>query len=191
MSQHSSPRSPLPAQLAEHLENADTLDPAVERLASVSRPLLAHEGLAKLLHGRPLGHAAHPLLTDLPLGFWFSSVTLDLVGGKDARAAADRLLGLGILSTAPATVTGIADWALGSQQVRRVGVVHAALNSAATVGFGASWLLRRRGHRAAGVLASLAAVGVVGAAGFLGGHLAFAQQSPSPDAADPQRTPDM
>lgn len=32
--------------------------------------------------GRRFGHALHPLLTDLPLGFWMSSNVLDLVGGQ-------------------------------------------------------------------------------------------------------------
>lgn len=187
MPQHDT-ATPLPGRLAETLEHAEALDPGVDRLAAVSRPLLAHQGVAELLQGRPLGHAAHPLLTDLPFGLWLSSVTLDLTGGRDARPAADRLLGLGVLSVLPVTLTGVADWALGDQRVRRVGVVHAGLNSVATAGFATSWLLRRRGHRAAGVVTSLLAAGAMGAAGFLGGHLAFRRQSPRPDAADPGAT---
>ncbi|MEV7971599.1 DUF2231 domain-containing protein [Cellulomonas sp. NPDC089187] len=188
MAQHAHEPTPLPGRLADTLEHAESLDPAVQRLDELSRPLLSHDLVRDLLHGRPLGHAAHPLLTDLPMGLWLSSVTLDLVGGTGARAAADRLLGLGVLSAAPASLSGVADWALGDQRVRRVGVVHAGLNSVATVTFAASWLLRRRGHRTAGVLASLLATGAVGAGGFLGGHLAFRQRSPRPDAADPNAT---
>src|SRR5512143_426886 len=29
-----------------------------------------------------LGHPAHPVFTDLPVGFWTSSLVVDLVGGK-------------------------------------------------------------------------------------------------------------
>lgn len=177
--------TPLPGRIAGTLEEATALDPAVDRLAELARPLLDHEGARHALQGRPLGHAAHPLLTDAPLGLWLSSLTLDLIGGESSRAAADRLLGLGVLSALPASLTGVADWALGNQRVRRVGVVHAGLNSVATVGFASSWLLRRRGHRAAGLAASLLATGAAGAAGFLGGHLAFRQRSPRPEAADP------
>jgi hypothetical protein len=181
-------QSPLPARLAHGLEHTAALDPGADRLDALSRPLLRHAPLAHLLQGRPLGHAAHPLLTDAPLGFWLSSLTLDLVGGPDARPAADRLVGLGVLSALPAGLTGVADWALGDQRVRRVGVAHAVLNAGATIGFGASWVFRRRGHRTLGVLTSLAASGALGAAGYLGGHLAFAQQSPTPTAADPGAT---
>lgn len=185
MPEHAHTVEPTLARLTRGLEEADGLDPAVGTLERVADGLLADDRVRHLLHGRPLGHAAHPLLTDLPLGFWFSSLTLDLLGGRDAHGAADRLLGLGILSTAPAVVTGIADWATGDRPARRVGAVHAACNSVALAGFGASWLLRRAGHRTAGVVASLAASAAAGAGGYLGGHLAFQNQTPRREAANP------
>ena len=50
-------------------------------------------GCADALTGRWLGHAVHPVLTDLPIGFWTSAFTLDLIGGRRSRAAAQRLVG--------------------------------------------------------------------------------------------------
>ena len=72
-------------------------------------------------------------------------------------------------------MTEWADSEPASDEVRRVGVVHAAANAGATVLFGASLAARRRGARGAGKLLALAGAGVLGASGHLGGHLAFAK----------------
>src|SRR6185312_2248481 len=122
---------------------------------------------------------AHPLLTDLPIGLWVSSTTLDLVGPRDGRAA-DRLLGLGILSAVPAALTGLTDWRGEGRPVRRVGALHAALNTVALSLYTGSWLLRRRDRRALAVALSLAGGAVVGASGYLGGHMVLIQRSPHP-----------
>jgi nitrite reductase/ring-hydroxylating ferredoxin subunit len=58
--------------------------------------------------------------------------------------------------------------------VRRVGAVHAAANVGALALFGASLAARRGGSRGAGRLLALAGAGVLGASGYLGGHLSFA-----------------
>ncbi|WP_148234329.1 DUF2231 domain-containing protein [Cellulomonas flavigena] len=166
--------SPVPAALraARALEDSPALDPAVDRV----RPWVAHllerrPRFAALLHGRPLGHALHPLMTDAPLGLWMSATTLDLLGGEPARPHADRLLGLGVAAALPTSLTGLADWAVSGRRTQRVGAAHAVLNSAALALYTTSWVLRRRGARGAGVTASLAATGLVGASGYLGGHM--------------------
>lgn len=169
--------TPLPRRLATAAERNAALDPLVRLVQPAADALSAAPGLRSLLRGRPLGHAAHPLLTDLPLGLWTSSTVLDLCGPRDGRAA-DRLLGLGILSAAPAAMTGLVDWQGEDRPVRRVGALHAALNSVALALYTTSWLLRRRDHRAAGVAVSLAAGGVLGASGYLGGHMVLVQRSP-------------
>ena len=169
--------APLPRRLATAAETTTTLDPLVRLLQPAAAALSALPGLGSLLRGSPLGHAAHPILTDLPIGLWTSSTVLDLGGPRDGRAA-DRLLGLGILSAAPAALSGLVDWHGEDRPVRRVGVLHAALNSAALGLYTASWLLRRRDHRAAGIAVSLAAGGVLGASGYLGGHMVLVQRSP-------------
>lgn len=55
---------------------------------------------------------------------------------------------------------------------RRVGLVHAALTAAALSLYGASWLVRGRGRR--GMSLAIAGAGLLGAGGWLGGHLAYA-----------------
>lgn len=68
--------------------------------------------------------------------------------------------------------------------VRRVGALHAALNSVALAMYTTSWLLRRRNRRAAGVAVSLAAGAALGASGYLGGHMVLVQRSPHDGSTD-------
>lgn len=168
------PRSstPLLVRITQRLEGARVLDPAVRALSPVAGALIGSEDRRRLLQGDWLGHAIHPLLTDLPLGLWTSASVLDLVGGKDSRPAAQRLVGLGVLSAAPTAITGWAEWAsIPRRPERRVGVVHAVGNAAAVVGYAASWQARRRGEHGRGRNLALGATIVAAAAGYLGAHL--------------------
>lgn len=182
---HAGPRADSVAdRLAQVLENAHQLDPVVERVAALWRGPLQHDGLRRLLRGKPLGHAAHPLLTDVPLGLWMSSALLDAVGQEKA---ARRLIGAGILAAGPTVVTGWADWSVADDRTRRVGVVHAASNGVALACYTASWFARRRGDRGVGLLASAAGAAALGVGGFLGGHMAYVLGSPPRDPDAPVR----
>lgn len=166
------------------LESAPGLDGPAASLRAWAEPLLREPKVAAALRGAPIGHAAHPLMTDLPIGLWLSSSVLDLLAPVAGRRAADRLLGLGVLAIAPTAVTGLVDWAATEDRdpaVRRVGVAHAVLNVVATTLYGTSWVLRRRGRRGAGVAVALFAGGVLGASGYLGGHMAVVRHSPHGD----------
>lgn len=145
-----------------------------------------------LLSGHQLGHALHPMLTDLPIGFWTTSFVLDLVGGSAGRDISRRCIALG-LATVPATaLAGWSDWSAATASstdetlmadshkevtdpaaIRRVGVAHAVLNGSATLAYAASWLARRRGKQATGVAWGLIGATAATAAGHLGGHLVF------------------
>lgn len=185
---HGTPSESLPLAAARKLEGLDELDQVADRIRPVVTDRLdSWPRLAELLHGRPLGHAAHPLLTDLPLGAWIGATTLDLVGGAKAQDSADRLLGIGILLAVPTSVTGLADWARSDRRTRRVGSVHAALNNVALMLYGTSWLLRRREHRAAGLGASLLAGVVVTVSGYLGGHMTLRLGAPPRRLSGPSR----
>lgn len=178
MAPHDAPESLL-LRATRVVEDAGALDALGDPLrAAVSGVLDRVPPVADLLHGRPLGHALHPLLTDVPIGLWTSASVLDLVGGERARPAADRLVGLGLLASLPTSLTGAADWARSGRRTRRVGTVHAVLNSTAWGLYAGSWLLRRAGRRGAGVTLGLAASGVVGAGGFLGGHMSYRLGAP-------------
>jgi len=170
------------------LESGARLDGPAHLLGRVAGAVLAHPRAAAVLRGVPLGHPAHPLLTDLPIGFWTSASALDLLAPVAGRRAADRLVALGVLSALPTALSGLADWRSAGEDdepVRRVGAVHAGLNVAGTALYGLSWCLRRRGHRPAGVLTAVVGAGVLSVSGYLGGHLASVRAAPGRDVLTP------
>jgi len=156
------------------LEGAEALDGAVDRYLAIVSPL-ARDGLRRALSGEVvIGHALHPLLTDLPIGFWTSAFVLDALGGERARPAAQQLIGLGLLCVPLTVLTGASDLgASGDRRAGRVGVVHAAGNTVAAGAYLLSWRARRRGNHRSGVRWALVGGALASAAGHLGGHLAF------------------
>ena len=56
------------------------------------RAVVSHGAAKDVLSGAWLGHALHPIMTDIPIGAWTSSVLLDWTGGEESRSAADRLV---------------------------------------------------------------------------------------------------
>src|SRR3954451_10055551 len=160
------------------IERLAQLDEAAAAVGKTVRDVIPAGPVKDALSGRWLGHALHPVLTDVPIGTWTSAVLLDWLGGRSARDAAARLIGIGLLAAGPTALTGMTDWAdseAAAPAVRRVGLVHAVSNVAALGLFGASLALRRRGARPAGKLLALAGSAALSAGGYLGGHLSFAQ----------------
>lgn len=167
---------PFPVRLALWTEDAKVLDMLQEPAHSLARALVADRGRRNVLTGRWLGHAAHPLLTDLPLGAWMSSMLLDLAGGREARVASRRLVAVGVAGAVPTALTGFAEWARTDGADRRVGLLHAVGNTAAIGLYGASWVARRQDRHARGVLLGLAGGLVSAGAGYLGAHLTLARK---------------
>jgi uncharacterized membrane protein len=165
------------------VEESAALDGVAVRLdevaAAVARPGTAHD----LLAGVWLGHSVHPLLTDLPIGFWTSASVLDLVGGRRARRAADLLLAAGTVAALPTVATGLAEYRHADTAARRVGVVHVAANTLGVALYAASLAARLRGRRARGVVLALAGATAATAGGYLGGHLATARKVGTRDPA--------
>jgi uncharacterized membrane protein len=168
--------TPAPVSWVRGLEGATALDPLVRAVRPLADALVADPARRDLLRGAWLGHAVHPLLTDAPIGFWTSALVLDLVGGSDARPAAQRLVALGLLTAGPTAVTGWAEWSGSGQREKRVGVVHAVANVTAVALFASSWRARSRGRHAQGVALGLAASSALSLGGFLGGHLVAARK---------------
>lgn len=164
--------SQLPRAVAR-VEEADALDrPAVALQRAVDRVLPS--GAAKdLLRGTWLGHPLHPMLTDLPIGFWTSAWVLDILGPRRHRDAARVLVGLGVVSALPAAASGLSDWSATGGGSRRVGLVHAAANASAAVLYLGSWWARRRGHLARGVALGWGGAVAATVGGHLGGHLVW------------------
>ncbi len=150
--------------------------------AASRSPSSPHGRLREELHGRSLGHALRDphRRARRPLD---ERRRARPRRGERSAPAAQRLVGLGVLAVAPTALTGLADYLDVDRRARRVGAVHAALNSGVSLLYGASWLLRRGGRRRSGVAVSLAAYGLAGASAFLGGHLAQALREPPAEVA--------
>jgi nitrite reductase/ring-hydroxylating ferredoxin subunit/uncharacterized membrane protein len=132
--------------------------------------------VVELMHGgRWAGHALHAALSDLPIGFWSSSLVLDALGkdtSDDGRLdPAGALSAAGLLAAAATVATGVADWHVTDDEDRRVGLFHGVLNLAGCALQGASLVARMSGRRGAARVLGAAGMGVTGAAGYVGGHL--------------------
>ncbi|REK86980.1 Rieske (2Fe-2S) protein [Streptomyces inhibens] len=129
--------------------------------------------LRDVLHGLPIGHPLHPVLVQIPMGAWLSAAVLDVVPGAGRNAR--LLVGLGVLSAAPAALAGWVDWAEQHEDQMRTGLVHAASVAAAIGLYAGSWVHRGRGRTALGKALGFAGLCAAGTGGMLGGHLAFRQ----------------
>jgi nitrite reductase/ring-hydroxylating ferredoxin subunit/uncharacterized membrane protein len=149
------------ADLAEPLDEIS--EPVQGAVKAVPQPV------RNVLDGVWFGNPLHPALTDVPIGAWSAAFVLDLAGSE----AADQALGVGILGAVPTALTGLNDWSHLKDDSRRIGTVHALLNSMALALNVASYVARRDGHRGLGrVLSGVAYAGTLFSA-HLGGHLSF------------------
>jgi nitrite reductase/ring-hydroxylating ferredoxin subunit/uncharacterized membrane protein len=187
-------RRPTPFDpLVHKIEAAGVLDAPAKAVAKQVRSLLSSSAAVKeAVSGTWLGHALHPLLTDVVIGSFVSATLLDLLGGDDDGTASERLIGVGIAAYAPTALTGANDWADTepvSDEVRRDGLVHATTNSTALALYVASLRARRRGDEGRAKLLGVAGATVLMAGGYLGGHLSFVKGvGPAQTVYDPGPT---
>lgn len=158
-------------RVADRIERFDKLDSVAEFLVSRLGKFVPSGPVEDLLSGTPLGHPAHPMLVAVPIGAWSTASVLDVTGGNER--ATRTVVATGTLAALPAAATGFADWLSTSGPERRVGLVHAAANYGAVALQTASWFARRTDRRRGAVL-SAGALALTAAAGWLGGHLAYA-----------------
>jgi uncharacterized membrane protein len=165
-------RQPRIVRWTLQLEGATVLDRPVKALEPVVERLFGGGTRGSVLRGEWLGHAIHPILTDVVLGSWTSASVLDLIGGADSSSSAQKLIGTGLLAAGPTAWTGWAEWSETESRDKRVGLVHAVTNGAAIGVYAASWRARRQGRHGAGVRLALAGMAATGLGAYLGGHLA-------------------
>ncbi len=167
----------MPAAIAEELldriSKAGVLDKIAEPLANAVHKVVPQGPVKDALSGTWLGHPLHPMLTDVPIGAWTSAFMLDIFGGKNARRAADSLIGFGVLSALPTAAAGLSDWSDLYGEERRVGVVHAVGNVTALAFYSLSYVARRRGRRVRGLWWSTLGATAATIGGYLGGHLSY------------------
>ena len=165
--------------LTRALERSGVLSSVGKAVTKPVAKLLQPGAIKDLLSGTPLGHPAHPMLTDIPIGAWTSAALLDLVelfgrSSNDSRRGSDTLVGLGVLAALPTAASGLSDLSDEMDEpILAAGAAHAIGSIAATGLFAASSLARLRGKRAQGITLSMIGTGVLTAAGFLGGHLSY------------------
>jgi uncharacterized membrane protein len=169
-------------EATRRLEQSDSLDGLRRVYATLSGPVDRWSG-SDLLRSGLVGHALHPLLTDLPLGFWTAATALDLRGRTEDRAASRWLVGAGLAAAGPTALTGLAEWARTGREAQRVGALHAALNGVASTLYLTSYVARSRRRHGLGVAAALAGAALTGVSGYLGGHLTLARKVGSRDPA--------
>jgi nitrite reductase/ring-hydroxylating ferredoxin subunit len=154
----------LTKQLADLVEPLDPVsEPVQEAVQAMPKPV------RDVLDGVWFGNPLHPALTDVPLGAWTAAFCLDLVGSE----AADGALAVGILGAVPAALTGLNDWSHLKDDTKRIGTVHALVNTAGLTLNVLSLAARRSGLRGLGRVLSTAAYGGALFSAHLGGHLSF------------------
>lgn len=176
-------RPPALVRWTLRLEEAAALDRPVRLVEPKITAAFGTGTRASVLRGDWLGHALHPMLTDVVIGSWTSASVLDLLGGPRWSAPARTLIGTGLLSAGPTLWTGWAEWSAIGAREKRVGLVHAVTNGVAVGVYAASYVARRRGRHRTGARLSLAGAAVAGVGAFLGGHLAAARKVSSHDPA--------
>jgi nitrite reductase/ring-hydroxylating ferredoxin subunit/uncharacterized membrane protein len=167
------PSRPRPPRIAEGVEHAAALDAPAQAIARTVRRLVPRGWVRDLLHGVPLGHPAHPPLTDVPIGCWLSAAVLDVAPGTERASRA--LVATGLAAAVPAALTGLTDWSALHKEQQRVGLVHAMCTASSSALQFASLVARVRGHHGSGKVLSLAGLTALSAGAYFGGHLAFRQ----------------
>ena len=167
-------------EIVHRLESEKALDGPVAVIDRLTQPLDA-PGPSHVLSGAWMGHALHPLMTDFPLGAWMSATLLDLFGGQRARPAAQGLVAFGVAAALPTVASGLLEWRRTETPDRRVGVVHAAINSGAALCYARSMLPRARGRGVRAAAWSVSGGLLATAGGYLGGHLSIARKVGSRD----------
>jgi nitrite reductase/ring-hydroxylating ferredoxin subunit len=158
------------ARLFGKLEALPGLESLSDGIARTLTPVTKQRGLMDVLHGRWIGHAIHPALSDLPIGLWSGASLLDLC---DDEQGATVMTAAGCASAVATAATGTADWSVTAGRDRRLALVHGLANSA-VLGIQIGALVSRvRGHRRLGQLLGAAGLGASAAAAYVGGELVF------------------
>jgi nitrite reductase/ring-hydroxylating ferredoxin subunit/uncharacterized membrane protein len=167
--------SPLVRTLIRH---AGRLDRPAGFLARIVDGFYRHaRPLQSLLNGTWIGHAVHPLLTDVVIGAWTVVLAFDLIGfvvpNSGLGTAAAVALWLGVAAAVGAILTGLTDYkdTFGAEQ--RIGFLHALVMVTVTIVYVASGLLRLAGPVDSPVARAVAIVGffLVTVGGYLGGEM--------------------
>ncbi|WP_166531506.1 Rieske 2Fe-2S domain-containing protein [Blastococcus xanthinilyticus] len=155
--------------------------------------------LQDVLHGVWLGHPLHPALVTVPIGSWTTALVLDVLdatgrGGAGARPAARTAVRVGVAGAVASAATGLTDWQHAHDQARRVGLVHAGLNSGALALYTWSLADRARGRAARARVTAATGYAITLGSAWLGGALTYRHGMGTDHAArsyEPRRFTDV
>ncbi len=173
--------------LTEHIEAWLTHSGLVRGLAGVIQKIMNAlflnsplRPLKIFLNGTWLEHPLHPVLTDIPIGAWTVAILLDLIalvfGVQNLGVASAITLGLGILGAVGSMLTGLMDWMDVDPPELAVGITHGLVNTAATILFAISFIMRWAGGwniTLANFIPALAGYIVVLGGAYIGGSLVY------------------
>lgn len=180
-----------PHQRVEELNQLEALDPPVAFLDQRIPEALRTGPVRDALAGNAIGHALHPMLTDVPIGTWTSATLLDLLGPRRWRGASATLTGIGLLASVPTVASGVVEWGGIPADQRRVAIVHAGSNYVAAGCYLVSFIAKLRGRTRTGRGAALLGALALGAGGYLGGHLAMGRGVGVGDRSAPSSAIDL
>jgi nitrite reductase/ring-hydroxylating ferredoxin subunit/uncharacterized membrane protein len=159
------------------------LDKVAEPLGDAVRDAFKSAGPAgqqakNALHGVWLGHALHPVITDVPIGAWTTALVMDTAaqGDPGMQRAATFAIGVGLAGALGAAVTGLTDWSETDGKARRTGLIHGLLNITATALFATSYALRRKDSHDGGRKCAWTGYAIAVGAAYLGGDLVYGQR---------------
>ncbi len=130
---------------------------------------------------RALGHPVHPMLVMFPVALFVTAFIFDVIALFSDNGTYSQVgfwcITVGLIGAVLAALTGAADWSKipANTRAKSIGIRHGLLNSVVLVLFLISWTLRidTDEHRVSAVLVmvELVAIGLAGAAAWLGGEL--------------------
>jgi nitrite reductase/ring-hydroxylating ferredoxin subunit/uncharacterized membrane protein len=134
--------------------------------------------LQDFVNGSWLGHALHPVLTDVVIGgatvLALFDVAALLLGTKELDTASLVAVGLVALAALGAVATGLTDFKdTHTGDERNVVVLHGLINIVATTAYAASFFVRWGGAHDPGRWLSIVGVLILLVGGYIGGHVVF------------------
>lgn len=126
------------------------------------------------------GHPIHPMLVVFPIGLWIFSLASDLIflSGGDAtwHSTALYAMGGGILGALAAAVPGAIDlFTIADSKVKRIGLIHMALNLSVVVLFLVNffWRMQASPEAKGPIWLSVIAIVLLAVSGWLGGEMVY------------------
>jgi uncharacterized membrane protein len=168
----------MESSMLRTIEKPSALDGLAEPFQRVVHDALHRApAVARVLHGRWLGHPLHAAATDVPVGAWATAVVLDGLGAirkeKAIRRGADLAIYIGLAGASVAALSGLADYSHTDGAARRVGFLHGISNVVVTSLFIGSAVARKRGRRPVGIALSAVGFGLALFSTWLGGKLVY------------------